>query len=442
MTGEPRQPNIVGIDVDDLFGSYSYKLRPNDANQPHQLLLLYGDNGAGKSTISQLLFHSLSRDKGRGHRTFLAETMFRRFAVHFSSGTTFTAIREKNELVGPYALIGKSEDGQERRADVTTQEDGSVRDENISDEALGAVLDICLPHPQRTYFLSDERVLTSDEFSDDLRSQYEHEMMLVEKRGRLIERRVSKETNVDASVSRAERWLKEQAYSASDRGEESTAAVYQEIVGRIAKAPVEAKGESSSCISEIVEKFASIEKRSIQFRRFGLSHAEGLGTLHEQLINLPANKHELVSSVLEPYAASLNSKLDANEITKQRLETFLDIANDFYKRKTVEITVSGGIRVIGDDGRLLKIRLLSSGEKQLMLLLCNILCATNHPSLFIVDEPEISLNVKWQRKLVSPLLRLCDRSDVQFIMATHSIEVLSEHNDSVMKLEDQNKSNG
>lgn len=441
MTENPRQPNIVGIDVDDLFGSYSYKLRPTESNQTHQLLLLYGDNGSGKSTISQLLFHALSRHNGRGHRTFLAKTMFRRFAVHFSSGTSFTAIREGDELVGPYSLIGRSDNGEEARVDVTTQEDGSVKGENLSDEALAGVLDACLRYPQRTYFLSDERVLTSDEFSDEL-SRPHHEMLLLEKQGRLVERRISKESNVDASVLRAERWLKDQAYTASDKGEESTAAVYQEIVVRIAGAPFEAKDESSSRIAEIIGKFESIEKRSTQFRRFGLSHAEGLGTLSKLLAQLPMDKHELVSSVLEPYAASLSSKLDANQITKNRLDTFLDIANDFYRRKKVEITVSNGIQVIGDDGRPLKIGLLSSGEKQLMLLLCNILCATNHPSLFIVDEPEISLNVKWQRKLVSSLLRLCDRSDVQFIMATHSIEVLSRHSDSVMKLEDQNHPNG
>ena len=55
-------------------------------------------------------------------------------------------------------------------------------------------------------------------------------------------------------------------------------------------------------------------------------------------------------------------------------------------------------------------------------------------TIFIIDEPEISLNVKWQRQLIHALLELTKGSQVQFILATHSMELLSQYMGHVIKL--------
>jgi DNA repair exonuclease SbcCD ATPase subunit len=46
---------IKGIEVENLLGHYNYKLLPRDegdSTPPTNLLLLYGDNGSGKTTIA------------------------------------------------------------------------------------------------------------------------------------------------------------------------------------------------------------------------------------------------------------------------------------------------------------------------------------------------------------------------------------------------------
>ena len=60
-------------------------------------------------------------------------------------------------------------------------------------------------------------------------------------------------------------------------------------------------------------------------------------------------------------------------------------------------------------------------------------------SIFIIDEPEISLNVKWQRKLGDTLLKFAKGRNVQFILASHSIELLSGHGKNVFKLINEGK---
>lgn len=66
--------------------------------------------------------------------------------------------------------------------------------------------------------------------------------------------------------------------------------------------------------------------------------------------------------------------------------------------------------------------MLSSGEKQLLFIALYALTAGNHA--LIVDEPELSMHVEWQRKLVSTLRVLNPR--VQLIMATHSPEIMAD----------------
>lgn len=78
---------VTEIEVEQLFNLYSYRLAfeqgaPVDLSR---LLILYGDNGSGKTTLLSLIFNLLSPAQGRSHRTFLASTPFRRFAVRLGA---------------------------------------------------------------------------------------------------------------------------------------------------------------------------------------------------------------------------------------------------------------------------------------------------------------------------------------------------------------------
>jgi len=68
---------------------------------------------------------------------------------------------------------------------------------------------------------------------------------------------------------------------------------------------------------------------------------------------------------------------------------------------------------------------LSSGEKQITLLLVEILRRIVPGSIILIDEPEISLHPAWQRGLVVALDKIIEQYDAQVIMATHSPEIAS-----------------
>ena len=76
MSRAKRKPTffIKRIHVAKLFGLYTYDLSVADSTKTNlsRLLILYGDNGSGKTTILKLLFNLLGFEQGRGQKTFLA----------------------------------------------------------------------------------------------------------------------------------------------------------------------------------------------------------------------------------------------------------------------------------------------------------------------------------------------------------------------------------
>jgi predicted ATPase len=64
------------------------------------------------------------------------------------------------------------------------------------------------------------------------------------------------------------------------------------------------------------------------------------------------------------------------------------------------------------------------------------MAARDVASVFIIDEPELSLNIKWQRELIRALLECIEGSRGQFVMASHSTELFARHRDAVVRLVD------
>ncbi len=67
---------------------------------------------------------------------------------------------------------------------------------------------------------------------------------------------------------------------------------------------------------------------------------------------------------------------------------------------------------------------LSSGEQHLLTLYYRLLFETDEATLVIIDEPEISMNVVWQRNFLKDLQRIIELRKFDVLIATHSPEVI------------------
>ncbi|WP_316201703.1 MULTISPECIES: AAA family ATPase [unclassified Bradyrhizobium] len=114
-------------------------------------------------------------------------------------------------------------------------------------------------------------------------------------------------------------------------------------------------------------------------------------------------------------------------------DQFLRVANELFQRKEMMISDSNELVFTSRSQKPLTAKMLSSGEKQLLILLSEILLQKQTPSIFVADEPELSLHVIWQEKLVSSLRTL--NPHAQIIVATHSPDIVGPLSDRAIDME-------
>lgn len=130
----------------------------------------------------------------------------------------------------------------------------------------------------------------------------------------------------------------------------------------------------------------------------------------------------------------------ARELEQRRKEIFdpvnrfVDVANSFLSSKIISVDVVGKLIFSSSSNPELKYLAssLSSGEKQVLILLIQALVSEPEPCIFIADEPELSLHVNWQEKLLPSMLSLA--GSMQLIVATHSPDIAGPYPEKVIDI--------
>lgn len=128
---------------------------------------------------------------------------------------------------------------------------------------------------------------------------------------------------------------------------------------------------------------------------------------------------------------SLAAETETTRIFSQ-INKFFTIAQSFIKEK--DFNFEGGDLVVSTKQGPLRLSDLSSGEKQLLILLTEALLQKEAPCIFLADEPELSLHIEWQRMIIPAIVDL--NPNAQVIAATHSPEVASKFSDAIFDMED------
>lgn len=97
---------------------------------------------------------------------------------------------------------------------------------------------------------------------------------------------------------------------------------------------------------------------------------------------------------------------------------FQNLVDDLFSETGKKILRQSNEIQFEQDGDILTPYQLSSGEKQMLVILLTVLVQDNQPCTLFMDEPEISLHVEWQQRLISLIRSL--NPNVQIILTTHS----------------------
>ena len=187
-------------------------------------------------------------------------------------------------------------------------------------------------------------------------------------------------------------------------------------LGSILSAVLSTKGKSRKRKSKLTSDTAYERVKNFLTRQ---GSASILGT--------PAdfNKRYREDSTLQDVVQDIDSvevKIEKAMSSRNRLQEL--ITRMFTGNKTISFT-DKSIVVQTPNGEKIGLGSLSSGEKHLLQILVQALLVGE--SSLLIDEPEISMHVDWQKDLIQCMRAL--NPNAQFIFATHSPEVMANISD-------------
>jgi len=115
----------------------------------------------------------------------------------------------------------------------------------------------------------------------------------------------------------------------------------------------------------------------------------------------------------------VESRIEAAMASRDSLQEL--ISKMFTANKEIRFT-DESIEVSTLSGEGIGLTSLSSGEKHLLQILVQVLLVRE--SLLMIDEPELSMHVDWQKELIHSLRTL--NSEAQLVLATHSPEIMAD----------------
>ena len=158
------------------------------------------------------------------------------------------------------------------------------------------------------------------------------------------------------------------------------------------------------------------------FLRQALSALAGVGggsLLDIQLYNLQRKYLDYQVNIGNRIIKKLQvGDADAAQKLSQKKTRFQDMVDELFRDTGKKMIRTENELRFTQIGEVLLPYQLSSGEKQILVILLTVLVEDNQPYVLFMDEPEVSLHLEWQKRLVDLCLEL--NPNVQIILTTHS----------------------
>lgn len=87
------------------------------------------------------------------------------------------------------------------------------------------------------------------------------------------------------------------------------------------------------------------------------------------------------------------------------------------------------MRVRDSGGDVIPLEKLSSGEQETLVLYYQLIFETAPGTMLLIDEPEISLHIAWQRHFIDELKEIVRLNGLRAVVATHSTSIIGRHRD-------------
>jgi len=148
---------------------------------------------------------------------------------------------------------------------------------------------------------------------------------------------------------------------------------------------------------------------------------------------------EMKCAIMALYIEDTRQKLSVFDDFARRIKLFIGIINRKFRHKKIKIHRVEGFVIEGKfEGEYQKLPFtesLSFGEQHQIILTYNLLFPILPNSLILIDDPENSLHISWQKQFLPDLLEIVKISDFDVVVATHSPFIVGNRDDLMVALE-------
>lgn len=141
--------------------------------------------------------------------------------------------------------------------------------------------------------------------------------------------------------------------------------------------------------------------------------------LQRKYLDYQVNVGNRIIAALQSGTSDAAKRAQALSEPKKR---FQDLIDDLFQETGKKIVRTENEIRFSQLGETLYPYQLSSGEKQILVILLTVLVEDQQNYVLFMDEPEVSLHVEWQKRLIDLILSL--NPNVQIILTTHSPAVV------------------
>ena len=192
------------------------------------------------------------------------------------------------------------------------------------------------------------------------------------------------------------------------------------------------KQSSPLTVDEIKSKMIELESKRKEFVDTGILEEEqdDIG-IHDLLDAITESNRQNLSL----YAIDTEEKLNALYSLSSSINLFRNLIDKNFNNKRIVFNKDYGFRFVAtySDSTILP-QSLSSGEQHELVMFYDLIFNASENTLILIDEPELSLHIKWQLDYVDELLQIISATKFSAVLATHSPQIIHDKWDLTVSL--------